>query len=206
MFFLIYISLWVSACLIAVILYIKDRKSYILSHSHYWRFLFKRWKVITFLIAAAGMTVVAPYTDDPTWDYFDAMFMSLLTFLTAPWVVGTIYKAIKKELPLKQIYVAVCIWMFSASWSYDLYLLFRDGYYPATWLANISASSVLYISAGFFWNLDWKREKGVFFSFRENDWPMPSYRAIFPKIFWFALPFIALITLVILIFLYVYIN
>jgi hypothetical protein len=162
--------------------------------------------VITFLIATAGMTVVAPYTDDPTWDYFDAMFMSLFAFLTAPWVVGTIYKVIKKKLPLKQTYVAVCIWMFSASWSYDLYLLFRDGHYPATWLVNISASSILYISAGFFWNLDWKSEKGVFFSFSENDWPMPSYRTIFPKIFWFTLPFIALITLVILIFLYVYIN
>lgn len=203
-FFSIYITFWASACLIAAALYIKDKKSYSFSHSHYWHFLFKRWKVITFLIAATGMTVVAPYTGDPTWDYFDAMFMSFFAFFTAPWVVGAIYKVAKRELPLKQAFVAVCIWMFSASWSYDLYLLIRDGFYPFTWLANIFASSVLYISAGLLWNLDWKKEKGVIFSFMENDWPIPSSHPVFPKIFWFALPFMALVTFIILIFVYLY--
>ncbi|MBC3918102.1 hypothetical protein H8L32_11490 [Undibacterium sp. CY18W] len=36
------------------------------------------------------------------------------------------------------------MWMFSASWCYDLYLLLRDGVYPLTWEANIYAPSVMY--------------------------------------------------------------
>jgi hypothetical protein len=56
--------------------------------------------------------------------------------------------------------VALCLWLFSASWSYDLYLLLRDGSYPVTWLANLFASSLLYLSAGLFWNLHWTARTG----------------------------------------------
>ena len=199
-FFYIYIAFWSLACLIAAILYIIDKKSYALSHSRYWHFLFKPWKIITFLIAASGMTVIAPYTGDPTWDYFDALFMSLLTFLTAPWAIGAIFKVIKKELPIKQAFVAFCIWMFSASWSYDLYLLIRDGSYPITWSSNIFASSVLYISAGLLWNLDWVKGKGIIFSFMSRDWPVPSPHYVFSKIIFIALPLMVLVTLLILYF------
>jgi len=163
-FFFIYITLWATACLVATVLYIKDKSAYGLSHANYWRFLFQRWKVITFLVAASGMTVIAPYTSDPTWDYFDALFMSFLTFFTAPWAVGALYKVAKKELPLKQAFVAACIWMFSAGCSYYLYLLIRVGVYPITWLPNIFASSALCISGGLLWNLDWRKDKGVIFS------------------------------------------
>jgi hypothetical protein len=34
------------------------------------------------------------------------------------------------------------------------YLWMRDGHYPVTWWANLLASSVLYLCAGLFWNLD----------------------------------------------------
>ncbi len=200
MFFTIYITFWATACLIAAVVYIRDRQSYALSHSDYWHFLFKPWKVITFLIAATGLTVIAPYTGDPTWDYFDALFMSLLTFFTAPWATGVLYKVAKRELALKQAFVAGCIWMFSASWSYDLYLLIRDGCYPVTWFSNIFASSALYISAGLLWNLDWRKERGVIFSFMEADWPVMSSFSVLPKILWFALPLMILVTLFILLF------
>jgi len=200
MFFTIYITFWATACLIAAVVYIRDRQSYALSHSDYWHFLFKPWKVITFLIAATGLTVIAPYTGDPTWDYFDALFMSLLTFFTAPWATGVLYKVAKRELALKQAFVAGCIWMFSASWSYDLYLLIRDGCYPVTWFSNIFASSALYMSAGLLWNLDWRKERGVIFSFMEADWPVMSSFSVLPKILWFALPLMILVTLFILLF------
>jgi len=199
-FFSIYIAFWATACLIAAVLYIKDKKTYALSHSNYWHFLFKPWKIITFLIAATGLTVIAPYTGDPTWDYFDALFMSLLTFFSAPWAMGVLYKVVKKELPAKQAFVAVCLWMFSASWSYDLYLLIRDGYYPVTWFSNIFASSALYISAGLLWNLDWKKETGVIFSFMEPGWPVPSSQTVLPKILCFALPLMILVAFLILLF------
>lgn len=179
---------WALACILAVFLFIKDRKSYAIFHSNYWSFLFTPWKVVSFLIAATGMIVIAPYTGDPTWDYFDAFFMSFLTFFTAPWVIGVIYKVIKKEFPLKQLYVAFCLWMFSASWSYDLYILIRDGSYPITWAINISASSILYLLAGLLWNLDWKENRGTIFSFMEDNWPSPALSPVFRNIVWLTLP------------------
>ena len=183
----VYIASWSTACLIAIGLFLKDYRSYALSQADYWHFLFKRWKVITLLVAATGMTLIAPYTGDPTWDYVDALFMSVLAFTTAPWVLGVIYKTIRRECPVVQVYVAVCVWMFSASWSYDLYLLIRDGSYPVTWQANIFASSLLYISAGLFWNLDWKPGRGVIFAFMDEGWPEPSSVSVFKKVYGYAL-------------------
>ena len=114
--------------------------------------------------------------------------MSFLTYCTAPWVIGVIFKVIKKEFPLKQLYVAFCLWMFSASWSYDLYILLRDGSYPLTWAINISASSILYFFAGLLWNLDWKENRGMIFSFMEDNWPTPSSHPVFRKIVWLTVP------------------
>jgi hypothetical protein len=201
-FFVIYISLWGAACIISLILYLKDKDDYAFSHRSYWRFLFVPWKAVTFLIATAGLMTIAPYTGDPTWDYVDALFMAFLTFFTAPWAIGAIYKVTKKELSLKQGTMAVCVWMFSASWSYDLYLLIRDGYYPPTWLSNIFASSVLYLCAGLFWNLDWKGKKGAVFAFMEKNWPVPSSHFALSRIIWPALPFMILVTSIILYFLW----
>ncbi len=91
------------------------------------------------MIAATGMVVIAAHTEDPTWDYFDAAFMSVLVYTTAPWAVASIYLVICKKRPEIHFYVAACVWMFSASWSYDLYLFLRDGAYPMTWFPNIFA-------------------------------------------------------------------
>jgi hypothetical protein len=118
--------------------------------------------------------------------------MSLFTFLGAPWVIGTFYLCAKRQTGWKQVYVAFCLWMFSASWSYDIYLVFRDGAYPITWLPNIFASSVLYISAGLLWNLDWRPGRGTTFSFQESDWPSASPAPVFARLFWVALPFLAI--------------
>lgn len=193
-----YISAWGSACLLSIVIYLRGRDSFAFSHSSYWRFLLVSWKLITFIIASLGITAIAPYTGDPTWDYVDALFMSVLTFLSAPWVVGAFYSTAKRRIATKQAFVALCVWMFSASWSYDLYLLIRDGDYPITWWPNIFASSVLYVSAGLLWNLDWRKERGVIFSFMEEDWPTPSARPVFTKIMWFALPFMIMATILIL--------
>jgi len=97
--------------------------------------------------------------------------------------------------------VAICIWMFSASWSYDLYLILRDGAYPDTWFPNIFASSVLYVSAGLLWNLEWKEGRGVIFGFMEPSWPEVADNRVFRKIVWFALPFMALAAAMIIAFL-----
>ena len=153
---------------------------------------------MTFVVATSGLIVIAPYTGDPTWDYFDAFFMAVLTYLTAPWSIGAIYNVIKGRLNRSQAFVALCLWMFSASWSYDLYLVLRDGDYPATWFSNIFASSVLYISAGLFWSLDWIQGRGVTFAFMENNWPYSTSNAALSKIVPYMLPFMILVSFLIL--------
>lgn len=94
------------------------------------------------------MVIIAPYTGDPTWDYFDASFMSMFCHATAPWAVGMIYRSRQGRAHWREVYVMACAWMFTVSWTYDGYQLWRTGIYPATWAANIALSSVLYVSAG----------------------------------------------------------
>jgi hypothetical protein len=191
-FFHWYVGIWGAACIVALAMVLADRRAYSIASPAYARFLCVPWKLVTFAIAGTGMTVVAPYTFDPTWDYYDAAFMSVLTFLTAPWCTGTLYLALRGRTGLRQAYVAACLWMFSASWSYDLYILLRDGEYPNTWLPNIPASSVLYFSAGLLWNLDWRPVRGATFSFQEEGWPGVPPAASFGRIFWVALPFMVI--------------
>jgi hypothetical protein len=199
-FFKFYITSWSVACLTGLFLFIKDRKSFALSRIEYWRFILMPWRAATFIIACSGMIVIAPYTGDPTWDYFDAFFMSFLTYLTAPWATGALYNAAKRKFNPSQAYVALCLWMFSASWSYDLYIVLRDGHYPVTWFPNIFASSVLYVSAGLFWNLDWVQGRGVTFAFLEFNWPCNTSEEGFSKVIWLALPFMAFVCCLILYF------
>jgi len=136
--------------------------------------------------------ILAPYTGDPTWDYYDAAFMSILTFMTAPWSIATIFRFIKRKEKITIVYIAFCAWMFSASWSYDIYLVIRDGFYPITWWSNIFASSVLYVSAGLFWNLEHREGRGVIFGFMTSDWPTSNTGNDFNKILIYALPFMML--------------
>ena len=91
--------------------------------------------------------------------------------------------------------------MFSASWSYDLCILLRDGEYPNAWLPNIPASSVLYCSAGLLWNLDWRRGRGATFSFLESGWPRVAPVGEFGRVVWIALPFMLIAAASILYFL-----
>lgn len=191
----LYLAAWALACLIALWRVAARPREFSFLSGPYVRFLCRPWKLTTFALAATGLVVVAPYTGDPTWDYFDASFMAAATFATAPWVIGIFYRAARRRASGAQIFVAVCMWMFSASWSYDLYQLARTGQYPDTWFANIFASSVLYFSAGLLWNLDWKPGIGTTFAFFDPDWPaarVDADRAGFRRIAWFALPFMIL--------------
>jgi len=196
-FFAIYMVLWGIACLIAAYLMLKLRQSLDLFSKDYWDALFQRWKIATFVVATTGITVVAPYTGDPTWDYIDAMFMSILAYCTAPWTVGTLYLSIRGKRDFPVSYIALCIWLFSVSWSYDLYLLVRDGYYPITWLWNIPASSILYVAAGLFWSLEYIEGRGVIFGFMDPDWPRIKSGRQYVNIIWYALPLAALVTVII---------
>jgi hypothetical protein len=152
------------------------------------------WRLATFAVATAALVAFAPYSGDPTWDAWDAGFMSALTFATAPWTVGCLYRAARGQRRWSELYVAACVWMASASWSYDLYILLRDGLYPPSALANIPASSILYLAGGLFWSLDWRPGRGVTFAFLEADWPAAGARGAFPRILGYAVAFMALVT------------
>ncbi len=188
----LYLSAWVLFCGIALALFLSNVKAYSIVDPAYRRFLLAPWKLATFAVAAGGLAFAAPYTGDPTWDYIDAAFMSALTFLTAPWSVGILFRSLRERHCGRQTVLALCLWMFSASWSYDLYLLLRDGYYPQTWFTNIFASSVLYCSAGLLWSLDWRPGRGVTFAFLETDWFFGAPRIPLRKVIWAALPFMLL--------------
>jgi hypothetical protein len=193
----LYLGAWASFFLTVLFFFLKNPSAYSISTISYFRFLLLPWKITTFLFAAVCLTVIAPYTGDPTWDYVDASFMSILTFITAPWATGILFFSFRKQYFDKQFVLALCLWMFSASWSYDLYLLLRDGEYPNTWFPNIFASSLLYFSAGLLWNLDWREGRGSTFSFLEAEWFAVTEHATFRKIFWMAFPLMLLVTIVI---------
>ena len=195
--FKIYVSVYSLACFVALYLMYREREALILFRPEYRRFLSARWKVATFVVAAVALVVIAPYTGDPTWDYIDASFMSILTFLTAPWAVGTLYLALRRQAKVSHAFIAICAWMFSASWAYDVYILLRFGYYPPTWLPNIVLSSILYFVAGLMWNLQRVEGRGVVLGFMESGWPNPDYDLGFRQIVWFALPIMLLVTLMI---------
>lgn len=193
-----YMVFWTGACTAALMICLRNRAAYPIFQADYWKFLLAPWKVAIFIIAAVGITLMAPYTDDPTWDYFDAFGMSVLTFMTAPWAIGTFYRAARRMAPLRDVFVPLCAMLFSASWFYDFYLLLRDGSYPDTWLPNLFASSFIYILAGLLWNLDWKEGRGVIFSFMAGQWPSTRNPVSGMKILWFALPFIGIVAVLFL--------
>ena len=201
-FFVVYIGCWTMACLVALVLVLKHPSEFELTSTAYRHYLQQPWKLATFIVAAAGITVIAPYTGDPTWDYFDAAVMSLLTFATAPWAVGTLYRAARRQARLTHAYVALCAMLFSASWCYDIYLVYRDGDYPLTWWSNLAASSILYVLAGMLWSLEWRTGRGVTFGFVETDWPNPLHACGSAKIAWIALPIMLLVSVMILSFLW----
>ena len=201
-FFKYYIGGWSLACLLALGLFLRSPATFAIGRRSYWHFLGEPWKLATFVAGAALITLVAPYTGDPTWDYVDGFFMSVFCFTTAPWVVGTLYFSLHRKVSWTETYVAICAWLFSACWSYDIYLVWRDGEYPPTWFANLFASSVIYLAAGLFWNLEWQRGRGVIFSFMREGWPSrPAESAFFRLLGYaaiFAIPAVAAVLMFLL--------
>lgn len=189
-----YTAGWLLLCVVAVVLVSRQPEQHALLKCAYWQMILEPWKLLSALTATIGFMVMAPYTGDPTWDYLDAFFMSALTYATAPWVVGVFYRAARRKEPWQAVYVAVCCWFFSASWSYDLYIWVRDGQYPLTWTSNIVASSFLYLMAGMLWNLEFSPGRGVQFGFMAEPWPQPAAQRSW-RLVWIALPIMLLVAI-----------
>jgi len=187
-----YMSLWIGICVYAIYLLIKHRTLFVIFRRAYYVYLLQSWKILTFGIAGSAFVFLAPYMGDPTWDGIDGAFMSVLTYITAPWCVAALYAALKGQSNWRVVYVAICAWLFTASWSYDAYFVLRDGVYPSTWCENLAASSVLYLAAGLFWNLAYDDHRGVMFGFMQEGWPQANASGHFRKLLWFAIPLMLL--------------
>lgn len=189
----IYLAAWLGFCVACAAYAWRARRDLATRYAGYGDSLREPWKLGTFALATASFVIVAPWTGDPTWDWFDALFMSVLTYLSAPWAVGVLFLALSGRAPRLHAPLAACAWMFSASWSYDLYILLRDGVYPVSWAANIAAASVLYASAGLLWNLERHPVRGVIFAFMREGWPRPVGPGTLRAIVWAAAPFVLLV-------------
>ncbi len=188
-FLIKYLICWLSFCLFAGFLCYRYRKDLISELPNYRSLIFIKWKLVTFSIAFIFVTFAGHFTDDETWDIISGGGMSVLTFFTAPWAVGTTYKVLRGQRPFTYLIIAAALTLFSASWFYDGYLLLRDGSYTGRWIGNLILSPIIYVCAGLLWNLEasghWFR-----FSFLRLDWPKPPEDRSFWPILIISIPLI----------------
>jgi hypothetical protein len=205
-FFLKYIGIWASFCLVAVFILVWDRKRLSPEWREYWHFLCVPWKVWLFVPALVFVTFAGRYTNDETWDWVTGSGMAILTFLTAPWVVGLIYQVFVGRRPLRYLIVAIALLLFSSSWFYDGYLLWRDGVYTRRWLGNLILSPFIYVAAGMLWNLeakdsgDFREGLGFRLSFAQLDWPKRPIDTRFGPLVLISIPFIVIAAFVLVAF------
>lgn len=184
-----YVAGWLSFCALAAVLGLRDRTAFAAEARLYARFLCVPWKLAVFAPALLFVTFAGRLTNDETWDVICGGGMSVLTFLTAPWAVGTVYKVILRQRGPRHLVVAAALWLFSAAWFYDGYLLLRDGAYTARWLGNLMLSPFIYLCAGLVWNLEARTRWLGALSFLRADWPAPPPDPRFGPVVLMGLPF-----------------
>src|ERR1700730_15490881 len=176
-FFVKYLAAWALFCVVAVWILVWDRKRLVPEWREDLRFLCVPWKLWLFVPALVFVTFAGRYTNDERWDWVTGSGMAILTFLAAPWVVGLIYQVFVGRRPLRYLLVALALLLFSSSWFYDAYLLWRDGAYTGRWAGNLMLSPFIYVAAGMLWNLEAKESGGFHdnssfpLSFARADWP-----------------------------------
>jgi len=197
-------AIWASFCLIAVFILVWDRKRLLPEWREYWRFLCVPWKLCLFAPEFLFVTVAGRYTNDETWDWVTGSGMAILTFLTAPWSIGLIYQVLTGRRPVRYLVVALALLLFSSSWVYDVYLLWRDGGYTPRWAGNLTLSPFIYVAAGMLWNLEAKdgdfRDGSVRLSFTRADWPRRPADTRFAPLIFASLPFILIAAFVLVAF------
>jgi len=172
-FVVVYVACWVTFCLLAATILMIDRHRLQPEWRSYLRFLSAPWKIALFVPALLFVTFAGRYTDDETWNVVTGSGMSILTFLTAPWSLGLIFQVLVGRRPWRYLLVAAALILFSSSWFYDGYLLWRDGIYTPRWLGNLMLSPIIYVAAGLLWNLEARGRFGFRLSFVRPDWPSP---------------------------------
>jgi hypothetical protein len=86
-------------CVMALVIAWMDRKSLWREYSSYLRFLTVPWKLWLFVPALLFVTFAGRFTNDETWDVVTGSGMAVLTFLTAPCVLGLVYRVFVGRRP-----------------------------------------------------------------------------------------------------------
>jgi hypothetical protein len=168
-----YLAGWVVALAIALAVTLARRRALGLWTAAYARHLAAPWKLVTFAVATTAIALAAPYSGDPTWDLGDSLLVSAVTFVTAPWSVGTLARALRSRRDALAAATAFVVF-WAPCWAYDAYILARDGAYPPTWLSNLGLSGAIVACAGLFWNLGEVPGRGVWLTFVAEPWPPPG--------------------------------
>lgn len=170
----IYLAGWLSFCVAAAILAIR---TVTIRPRDALAFLAVPWKLVVFVPAILFVGFAGRFTDDETWDLATGFGMSILTVGTAWWAVGTAARVVRKMAPPAHLFVAIAVMLFASSWSYDGYLLLRDGAYTPRWLGNLMLSPTIYLCAGLVQNLEMQGGK-LAFAFTRASWPrLPADRS-----------------------------
>jgi len=145
---------YVAGYIVAVILALVFARRELFSAER-WRSMREPWRLVTLGLGVALIAGAAPYSGDPTWDVTNSILIGVLVYAIAPWSVATIRREVIARRFGRELACALVLF-FVPCWAYDLYILFRDGYYPASWDANLVLSGILTLCAGVFWNLTWR--------------------------------------------------
>lgn len=106
------------------------------------------WKLVTFALGLSLLIAGALYYNAPDWDIGISLIMGMLTYIIAPWVfhIATSYQY--KLFPF-----ALFAYWFTVDGSYTAYNNYMG--HPINMdlrLANLFASSLLFILCGWFWS------------------------------------------------------
>lgn len=159
--FKLYLVTYSTLTLISIVLIIKNRSSYNLFTKEYFQFIFTLPRFIIYILGSLALIIPVEHLNLHSWDYPIAVFQPILSYLTAPWAISVFAKIKKRKAMFSEAYVALCMMFFAGSWSVELYLLCRDGYYMPDWLINIPIGISCYSIVGILWNIPWKNDKST---------------------------------------------
>ena len=151
----IYVFTYSLLVLITFILVFYKRKEFNFLTESYFKFLFTKERFLIYVLGTVSLLIPAHYLDIHSWDYSIAIFQPILAYLTAPWSVEVLCKLEKGCGKVSESFVAFCLILFTGSWSVEMYLLFRDGYYMPDWIINIPIGIACYLIIGTLLNVDW---------------------------------------------------
>ena len=146
----------------AIYLVIRHREKYNLFTKDYWSFIFTPTKFVIYVLGIIILVVPIYGKEIYSWDYQIAVFQPTLSYLTAPWAINVFYGVFKGSSSFTKIYVAICMMLFTGSWSVELYILARHGFFMDDWVDNIWIGIYCYMLVGTLWNISWSKGRIYF--------------------------------------------